>query len=536
MPFKFSIPSKQGPKEISLEAGASAFFCGANGSGKTRLAVYIEENQGLNAHRISAHRALTLNPHVVKIPEKTALARMRVGRNSVPVSQAVVHRRGSRWGSKAAVSLLNDFDPLVQALYAEQSNTALKSHKRARAGDFGHVEATKFELLCYVWERLLPKRSLVVSGDDIRVSISGTDSTFSASEMSDGERAIFYLIGQALLAKEESLLIIDEPELHVHRSIMAKLWDELESVRSDCAFVFITHDLEFAAARVGQKFVIREFGPGQNWEIERVVGDTGFGEELESLILGSRHRVIFVEGTGSSLDCALYRCCFPNQLVVPRGSCEDVIHAVTSMRNNASLTRLECSGIVDADDLNQEEIERLGRLGIAVLPVAEIENIVLMPEVSRAIAEHDGFTGEELEGLMSALESKVFKFVMAPSHIDRAVARYCKRRVYRLLRSIDLGKNSSINGIVANYKNKTSGFDLGSIAADAKATIERTVKDRDIRCLLSCFDNKGLLALAARHLKNTKRDKFESWLVRVLKSDAAGDIAKAIRSCIPELP
>ena len=289
-------------------------------------------------------------------------------------------------------------------------------------------------------------------------------------------------------------------------------------------------------ARVGQKFVLREYGPGQKWEIKQVTGETGFGEELETLILGSRHRVIFVEGTDSSLDCALYRCCFPNRLVVPRGSCEDVIHAVTSMRNNASLTRLECSGIVDADDLNQEEIERLGRLGIAVLPVAEIENLVLMPEVSRAIAKHDGYTGAELECLVSALESEVFKFVVASSQIDRAVARYCKRRVYRLLRSIDLGKNSSIEGIVANYNNLITGFDLGSIAADAKATIERTVKDRDIRCLLSCFDNKGLLALAARHLKNTKRDKFESWLVRILKSDAAGDIAKAIRSCIPELP
>ena len=74
--------------------------------------------------------------------------------------------------------------------------------------------------------------------------------------MSDGERAIFYLIGQTLLADENILLIIDEPELHVHRSIMSKLWDELEAIRADCALVFITHDLEFAASRAAQKFVI----------------------------------------------------------------------------------------------------------------------------------------------------------------------------------------------------------------------------------------------------------------------------------------
>jgi ABC-type branched-subunit amino acid transport system ATPase component len=67
---------------------------------------------------------------------------------------------------------------------------------------------------------------------------------YKASEMSDGERAIFYMIGQTLAAAENSLLIFDEPELHVHRSIMDKLWDDLEAARQDCAFVFITHDLE----------------------------------------------------------------------------------------------------------------------------------------------------------------------------------------------------------------------------------------------------------------------------------------------------
>ena len=38
--------------------------------------------------------------------------------------------------------------------------------------------------------------------------------------MSDGERAIFYFIGEVLCAKENSLIIIDEPENHLHKSIL----------------------------------------------------------------------------------------------------------------------------------------------------------------------------------------------------------------------------------------------------------------------------------------------------------------------------
>jgi len=124
--------------------------------------------------------------------------------------------------------------------------------------------------------------------------------------MSDGERAIFYMIGQTLAAADSSLLVFDEPELHVHPSIMAKLWDELEAARQDCAFVFITHDLEFAASRVAQKYVIRDYEPSPRWTIEAVPENTGFDEEITTLILGSRRPILFVEGGENSLDLAIY--------------------------------------------------------------------------------------------------------------------------------------------------------------------------------------------------------------------------------------
>ncbi len=536
MTFSFSIPRIGGFRKISLDPGSSAYFCGANGSGKTRLAVYMEDSLGLKAHRISAHRAQQLNPEVAKISERSALAGLKIGVPNPSLSNPKGHRSGNRWRQKPANSLLNDFDFLVQALYAEQANTALKSHTRARAQDFGPVNPTKFEKLCAIWERLLPKRKLLVSGDDIRVSIPDIDATFTASEMSDGERAIFYLVGQVLMADNDSVLIIDEPELHIHRSIMARLWDELEAARLDCAFVFITHDLEFSASRVGQKFVILEYGPAQTWKIEPATDLTGFGKELETLILGSRHRVLFVEGTQSSLDQAIYRWCFPGWLVIPRGSCEDVIHSVATMRKNAALTRLACSGIVDADDRTPEEIERLHRLGIAVLPVAEIENIVLLPAVSRAIAKHEGYADEELEQRLQALQNAVFEHVRNTAGIQSAVIRYCKRRVHRLLRGITLTECSRVEDVTSNYQDQIASVDVAKIAEEAHNQLARAIEDENITDLLSHYDNKGLFALAARHLRSNKADDFRNWLVRALASDSASDVGAAIRSCLPEVP
>ena len=116
---------------ISLESGGSIIFVGANGGGKTRLAVHIENALGLSAHRISAHRALSLNPSVAKISEKQALLGLQTGH---PAEDAQLeHRIGQRWRSKGAVWLLNDFDFLIQALFADQSNIALNTHEQKQS-------------------------------------------------------------------------------------------------------------------------------------------------------------------------------------------------------------------------------------------------------------------------------------------------------------------------------------------------------------------------------------------------------------------
>jgi hypothetical protein len=152
------------------------------------------------------------------------------------------------------------------------------------------------------------------------------------------------MIGQTLVADHSSVFIMDEPEIHVHRSILGRLWDELEAARPDCAFLLITHDLEFAASRAGKKHVVRSYAPTTGWVIENVPEAAGFSEDLVPLILGSRKPILFVEGEQGSLDLAFYRACYPAWTVVPRGGCEGVIHSVVTMRRNAAFTRIQCAG------------------------------------------------------------------------------------------------------------------------------------------------------------------------------------------------
>jgi AAA domain, putative AbiEii toxin, Type IV TA system len=330
--------------------------------------------------------------------------------------------------------------------------------------------------------------------------------------MSDGERAIFYLIGQTLLADESTLLIIDEPELHVHRSIMSKLWDELEAARTDCAFVFITHDLEFAASRTAEKFVIHDYAPDSGWTIEAVPDDTGFNEEIATLILGSRKPILFVEGSGTSLDIAIYRCCFPSATVIARGSCQDVIHSVATMRKNASLTRVTCAGIVDADSRNAEEVSILAERGISVLSVSEIENLILTPSVSRAILIAENYGAQDVEQRLSALKEAVFAKLSNQSDIDGVVLRHCRRQIDASLKTMDFSDAENVADLQSAYGVKTTTFDVTQIADGVRSSINTAIEQQDLEALLRIYDDKGLFALAALHLTGRSLKQFESWL------------------------
>lgn len=535
MSFILNIPDLSGKlTPILLTPGSSSFFVGANGSGKSRLAAHAENHWGAKCHRISAHRALGLNPSVPKISEQKALIGLRCGHVDAQLGQELQFRDNIRWSRKKETALLNDFDFLLQALFADQSNIALETHNAAHAGTLNKHRSTHFQQLIAIWDKVLPHRTLIVSGDDIQVVAIGLQ-RYNASEMSDGERAVFYLLGQVLIAEANSVLIFDEPELHIHRAILSRFWDEAEAARADCAFLVITHDLEFAASRPGAKFVIRNYrSPGQ-WEIEEVPEDSGFSEEIVTLILGSRKPILFVEGTGSSLDLAIYRACYPDWTVLPLGSCQDVIHAVVTMRHNSSLNRITCSGIVDADDYTQEEKNNLDSLGVAALPVSEIENLILLPEVAVAILEEERHQGQELKIKLNALIDEVCQEVSRPGSIDKVVLGYCRRRIDRVLKKIEFNDAKTTEDLTRFYTERTSSLDIIAIAQERKSQIEAAIDRRDLPALLAYFDDKSLFALAAKHLKNTNKSAFQSWFTRVMKDSKSDKLRSVLNKVLPAL-
>ena len=540
IPKKDNSNSELQHEELTLEAGKTTIIIGANGSGKTRLAVYLEEQLGEKAHRIAAHRALSLNPNVDKIPEAKARQYLSYGISMNGIS--ITDRKYYRWDNKAPTILLNDFDRLLQYLFAQQNNLAVENNQKLNRDEEITNSKTKLDILQEVWERLLPLKKLHITADDIRVSSIGIESAdYSASEMSDGERAVFYILGQVLSANEGSILIFDEPELHIHKSIISNLWDEIEKLRLDCSFLMITHDIEFAATRVAKKYVVRNYYSDPAWDISEIP-DSELDEQTITLILGSRKPILFVEGEKTSLDMETYRLCYPEWTVIPKGACKDVIQAVSSLRKlnkDMPILNIKCAGIVDRDTRDSSQIHELEEQGIKVLLCSEIENIFSLSSVVHEVLKIEGFNGNELNNKKEQFKGRLLDYIkndLSDDKLEKFVVKRIHRRIDNYLKNIDLSNTQNskeMKGKLTSEMVALTDSKINEWISEMKDEIQECINNQDIDRLLYIYENKGLLNETALILKSTRKPDFENWLMRQMKVPNSS-ILQAIKAVLPK--
>jgi len=531
--YKCTIPCLSGdPLDLLIETGRSMVIIGANGSGKTRLGVYIEAQiPAQSVQRISAQKSLTFNDSLSIISLERAENFLRYG---TPDGQEA-HKAGSRWGGKAATHFLSDFDALLQALFAAHNRVA-STHLRDRKENPNiPVPTTKLEQLKTIWDRLLPHRTLDIHEASITILPSAVRGAmgYPASEMSDGERAIFYFLGQCLVAPDNGVIIIDEPEIHVHKAILGSLWDAAEKARPDCGFMYITHDLDFAVTHsASEKYYIRAYNhePSQ-WTIERFPQDTGLPEQTVAELVGSRKPILFVEGDRSSLDLTVYRSLYEHFTIMPIGGCEAVIHSVTSYKGSDALHWLQVHGLVDGDHRDAEHVSSLNKRGIYVLPVAEVENLFLLPPVFRELAA--ALLCDDPSSLLARLTTEVMN--EATANLDLVSARYTIRHLDRRLKTIQV-KAKDLATLQATYQSELATVDPAAIFNDFKATLSKKIQEINLSGVLQLYDNKGLLTRATILLGVANQDRLLEKIGRLLGQDEGKMVRDALTKALPSIP
>lgn len=151
--------------------------------------------------------------------------------------------------------------------------------------------------------------------------------------------------------------------------------------------MYITHDLNFALSRNEAKILWVKSYSGTDWEYEFLdsADYEDIPEDLLYEIIGTRQKVLFVEGTKNSYDHYLYQEIYKDKgyHVIPCGGCQEVIRLVKAKRTYEKLNAINVYGIVDRDFRTEDEISALRGDGIYCLDVAEVENLIVVPERNR---------------------------------------------------------------------------------------------------------------------------------------------------------
>ena len=519
--FKITLPTKD-KGNVEVQTSNNLLVVGANGSGKTRLGTWIEFSspEASRVHRISAQKSLTM-------PDSSTPTSMDLAETDLLYGNPQRGRQNKqayRWDSKPSVFMLSDFQKLMVYLFSEHTDKSTKYLADSKATDLRvPPPTTKLDKVKEVWERILTHRELIVGGLSIRTQIAGdTTKIYNSSDMSDGERVIFYLIGQCLAAPQDGIIVIDEPELHLHKSVQAPLWSEVEKLRPDCLFIYLTHDVDFAAAKESAQKIWLKSYDGSSWDWEFFNSDNELPEDLLLEILGSRKPVVFVEGVNGSYDTGLYSAVLHHFLVIPRGSCTQVIASVKALKANPQLHHLHVCGIVDRDRRVPAEIANLERNSIFVLEVAEVENLFCTREVLEIVSNR---LARDADADFHAVSDTIFNRLT--SELDTQVSLRVASEVKFRLTMLD-EKAIGATALTAALQSLATGIDVGAIYAATLSEFNTVISTKNYEGLLALYNRKSLSSQASGAM-GLARGELPELVVRVAKGTQRDEIINAIK-------
>jgi ABC-type molybdenum transport system ATPase subunit/photorepair protein PhrA len=352
---------------------------GPNGSGKTKLAQQITGTNHVSP--ISAQRRTWIDDSL-PVQEENQL-RSNIQNN--------IHQwRSNSWQPTQEINYI------LSTLIQDHTNTLTKRNENAIvSGDLMEpVRNTKLILLQTLWNRLFPNRKLEIGGffpKVKRLDASSDSPAYQLREMSDGERTVLYMAARVLTA-DNTIILVDEPELHMHSRLSVQFWDEAEKLRPDCRFIYITHDLNFTLSRHNATVLVIQPNSGTNEILLEQLPASVAPEILGAATLPFYAKRIFLfEGapaTGFANEFFISWFDDDETFTIPAGNRDSVSAAVLGLQA-VGLVAAEVIGLIDRDYYSDDILARIPN-NITVLPLHEIESVLCDQKVVAALAEHFG--------------------------------------------------------------------------------------------------------------------------------------------------
>jgi hypothetical protein len=520
------FPSRLGSEVMAPEIVTGVnnlVLIGSNGAGKTRMGLKIEYSQpsDIIVHRISAQRALNLP---ISAPLQTLdIARKGLFFGFANPQGTINNKIGNRWGNDAAVHVLSDYDHLLSTLFALETKRN-NDHAKATREQEAYIQVidSPIDVIVTAWQDIMSQSQISFNDGTVGVVKSGRQH-YHGKDMSDGERVILYLLGQCLCAPEDSIIIIDEPEIHLHKSLMARLWNKVEELCPNKVLMYITHDLDFAASRKGAtKIWVKNYLGSERWLWDVVPEIDDLPENLTIEIIGNRKNIIFCEGDKGSYDYILYQAAFPDYHVIPRGGCEKVIESTKAFVANPALHHLQATGIIDGDYRTSTEITALNAHRIFTINVAEIENLLCIEPLLRIVAQN-----QHVDPDTKVAEVTAFIIGKLQSELELQVANHAEQEIRFLFGSYTKDAPTE-KGLEDGFNRLSGRINVNAIYTNSMALFQEAINENSLEKALKLYNRKKL-AEQISSIFGLGRNEYSNMIFRLLKSDQKANIVSGLQ-------
>lgn len=477
---------------------------GANGSGKTTLSNKFKTYLQNNGVVISAQRILL-------VPSFNAIANPSQTANELKQAQL---RDKSNKNDREFGHLQQEFSIVLKNLLAENIAAGNMYRKKSielfqTGKQIEEPSLTNLDKTFEIWNSLIEHRKIDCQDGINITAISDDGRSYPAIQMSDGEKVMLYLIGQVLQAPLNGFIVIDEPEMYLHKTILKKLWDSLEKERQDCLFIYLTHDLDFATSRAtAKKIWIKSFTHPDKWEIEDIPTDE-IPETLLFELLGSRKNILFCEGQKGSIDERVFSILFPELTIMPVGSCFDVINH-TKAFNKLTTVNTTAIGLIDSDHHDTSRLASLKDEKIYNFSISEVENLFLDEKFLKKMASQLLVDIAEIEKVKNDVIEELDKLKVIQT------SNYVSTKINYYFKDSHVSKGNSLDQVETNFQTFSDKIEITEWHGTRITELENIVANKDYKKTISVFNNKGLKSIAMKYLKISD---FTERSIKLLLSD-----------------
>lgn len=536
--FFIAVPlTGTSPIAIPVSSGEQLFILGANGTGKSSLMQSIYSQNRNRAHQIAAHRQNWFDVNEIYLPpqqrtqQATQLSHFDV--------QPFARWKDQNAGMRVGMTLLDLTDAenararLITAAVDGKQLSAAQQKSDAMTSPIARINGL-------LQGANIPVR-LTLNPSNALVAVRENGAEYSVSELSDGERNALLVAGAVLTVPDSTLVLIDEPERHLHRSIISPLLTQLFAMRPDCAFVIATHEVMLPVDNPeAQVLLVRACTYASNvatsWEANLITPDQPIDDQIRRDILGARRRILFVEGEETSLDKTLYTILFPRVSVIPKRSCRDVEHAVAGVRAGDALHWLCAFGIIDQDLRTPSEVAALKSRHVYALPVYSVESIYYHPDVQRRVAERRADLVGGTANMM--LEQAITLMIRA---VEERSEYFVERAAEKAVRGVYLQNVPNRAHMEARTPINVT-VNVAEVIDSERERLAQMIRDRAVDAILSRYPVRESPALdrIASALGFVSRKQYEAAVRHMLQQDSSacesvramfGDLAAGLDAC-----